>query len=134
MRGFQRRIRSTLLLILVLGLLATLALAGGSEGAPFTGSFNYSGASFRSQGIKSDQGQSSYSYATVATQTWFMEDDNATLTYVVKTVNGTAVTGSYGVSGTGMINIPYTTNVTNGSLYLHGTSSSAGAVTGIWYP
>lgn len=134
MKSAFTRIRSILLILLVLSLLLTTVALAGSPGKDFSKSFNYEGATFVSTGLKNDAGTSSGNHATVATQSWVMDNDNATVTYVVRTENGTRATSSCGVSGPYTVNMPYTTSVTNGDIFLHGESNSVGYIAGIWYP
>ena len=133
MKRNGRSIRSTLLLLLVLMLLASAALAG-SPGSSFSGSFNYAGDYLEDVATKTDAGTSSGNYATVVTRSVFFDDGSGTLTYRVRTIDGYWVTNSVGVSGAGSVSLPYVQAVTNGSLVLRCTSSSAGTAGGSWYP
>ena len=130
--NFKRFFSSLLVLAVLAGLLGLTALAG-SDSFSFSFAFSDEGQSDKAVGYKSDAGESSGNYATVAARTcWAV---NGTPVLQVKTDNGVAVTAAFSITSTGTYNMGYQVSVTNGTIYLHGRSTGgACGVTGDWWP
>lgn len=132
MKKTKKRIRVVVLLVLVVATLLTTVAIAGSPGVGFSFVFG-SGTPSPQRGTKTDAGQSSGNYASVRVDGF----GGVSYAYLwVKTDYGTVCTSRKYVESTGLYELPYTSAVTNGTLYLCASSPfvSGGGMTGTWYP
>lgn len=132
MEKTKKRIRSMVLLTLVVAMLLTTVVIAGSPGSDFSFIFG-SGTPSPQRGTKTDAGESSGNYASVRVN----GIGGVSYAYLwVQTAYGTVCTGKKYVESTGRYELPYTLAVTNGTLYLCAStpSVSGGGMTGTWYP
>lgn len=133
MQACIKRHGGRLALLLVAVILLTATVWAGSAKVYFGWSFNASPSINTSRAYKSDAGSSSGNYASVYVESFYGLNDG--VSFEVRSIDGNAVTGSRRVTGVCNFNLIYEESVTNGYLYLHGTSNIGnGGLSGCWYP
>lgn len=132
MKKTKKRIRLMVLLVLVAATLLTTVAIAGSPGVNFNFAFG-NGSSPSKSGTKTDAGEPSGNYSSVRVN-GIGGIDYAYLW--VTTTYGSACTKDKYIDSTGLYELPYTIAVTNGTLYLRGSSPdvNGGGVYGVWYP
>lgn len=132
MKAIIKRYSARLALLLVAAALLTATVWAGSPEEPFNWSFGSAATVNRSQGKKTDAGETTGNYASVDVDSFY---GTCRVNFSVWTLNGVQVTDSKLVTGATSFRLYYEEAVTNGYLYLYGVNSSGnGGMSGSWYP